>query len=392
MIFAPTLCLNRLLLRRSSVVLGLIALAVASVSVGCGGSNKNKTAAPESTISTETLVEDIDPQMADHLLEETVVLGEPEPSVDTTTEDTEQANSENQPSAGEQEENSALAAAGAPVIVAPDLDLASSAQSDKVARHVAAGWSALVSTPKDPDKAIREAKLALKASPSSVDAVAVLAHGYYSKRLYDTAEVILDLLYAERKAATEANAHIFHTYGLLYEATDRPENALVAYKKAGAINPRHSSAQINLGAFYLRNKQYTAAREIYEGLSKRAGVSSAVVWCNLGSAYRGQSSLLRGNRRDTFLKAANRAYERALQIDRKYAPAYYNLALLYLDASPFPGTSGNLDNLARLERAGSFLAEYRKMPGADADLAATRAKRITKLIKREKKRRKRAGS
>ena len=74
-----------------------------------------------------------------------------------------------------------------------------------------------------------------------------------------------------------------------------------------------------------------------------------------------------------------------------YGPAYFNLGLLYLDADPFPSGGGQLDTMQRLNAAKGFFDQYKNMPGVDMKLYDERMKDVAKLIKREEKRRKKAG-
>ena len=83
--------------------------------------------------------------------------------------------------------------------------------------------------------------------------------------------------------------------------------------------------------------------------------------------------------------------KKALAANPNYGPAYYDLALLNLDADPFPSGGGKLDNLQRLNAAKGFLDQYKNMPGVDMKLYDTREKEVTKAITREEKKRKKAG-
>ena len=88
--------------------------------------------------------------------------------------------------------------------------------------------------------------------------------------------------------------------------------------------------------------------------------------------------------------SAEASYKKALSVNANYGAAYFNLALLYLDADPFPSGGGNLDTLQRLNAAKNWLAQYKNMPGVDLKLYDERAKDIDKAIKREEKRRAKA--
>jgi tetratricopeptide (TPR) repeat protein len=247
---------------------------------------------------------------------------------------------------------------------------------------------ALKPTP-DADGALRAAREALKIDASSVDAAAYVAFAYYHKKQYDTAELVLDDLF--KRPTSKQNANVFYVYGLVYEHTNRPDQAVLAYRKAVELNPGFASALVNLGAYQLRNKQYGEAQATFEKLTQ-SGRNDEVTWTSLGSAYRGRSGDYPPGSADRngFILKAEAAYKRATQTNPNYGPAYFNLALLYLDADPFPSGGGSLDTLQRLNAAKNWLAQYKNMPGVDIKLFDERNKDIDKAITREQKRRAKA--
>jgi tetratricopeptide (TPR) repeat protein len=219
----------------------------------------------------------------------------------------------------------------------------------------------------------------------------LIAHAYVVKKLYDTAETILDMLVKDRKDAAPKNAAVYYVYGLIYDATNEPAKALKAYEKAVELRPKYPAALINLGVHQLRNKQYDAAMQTYELLTGELGNTEASTWSSLGSAYRGKSADYGAGSAEQakWLLEAETAFKRATTANKNYGPAYYNLGLLYLDAKPFPdGSGGSMDNLVRLKQAKTYFDEYKNMPGVDIKLYDERMKDVNKLIKREEKNRK----
>jgi tetratricopeptide (TPR) repeat protein len=237
--------------------------------------------------------------------------------------------------------------------------------------------------------ALREAQAALAVDATSVDAVALLAHAYIAKKLYDTAEVILDMLMKDRKDAAQGNAKIFYDYGLIYDKTNRNPQAVLAYTTAVKLDPNFASALINLGTHQLANKQYADAITTYEKV-QQLGPVDAAVWVDLGDAYRGHSADYDpgSTDRDQLLGRAETAYKRAVDLDHNYGAAYYNLGLLYLDADPFPQGGAPMDTLVRLNKAKTYFDQYKDSPGVDIKLHDERIKDVDKLIKREEKKRK----
>ena len=281
----------------------------------------------------------------------------------------------------------------APPIVAPNLDIPPEQARSEVERQLNTARNMLAAAKPDPDGAILAAKAALAVDGTSVDAQIIIAHAYYQKKLTDTAEVILDTLFTKRRAAVENSAYLNYVYGLIYDRNNEPARAFAAYKKAVGLQSNFASALINLGVHQLANKQYSDAVGTYEKLTGQLGRNDASSWSSLGSAYRGQSADYDAGspNRNQLLQKAEAAYKRALSASQSYGPAYYNLGLLYLDADPFPDNGGSLDTLVRLNRAKTYFDEYKNMPGVDLALYDERLKDVTKLIKREEKKRKKAG-
>jgi tetratricopeptide (TPR) repeat protein len=280
-------------------------------------------------------------------------------------------------------------AANEPPISFPILDPDPAQAKVQVDAQLNVARSALAKQPPDADGALRAAREALKIDASSVDAAAYVAFAYYHKKQYDTAELVLDDLF--KRPTSKQNANVFYVYGLVYEHTNRPDQAVLAYRKAVEINPSFQSALVNLGAFQLRNKQYDDAISTFEKLTN-GGRRDDVTLTSLGSAYRGKSGDYppgSGERND-LIRKAEAAYKQATTANPNYGPAYFNLALLYLDADPFPSGGGNLDTLQRLNAAKNWLAQYKNMPGVDLKLYDERSKDIDKAIKREEKRRAKA--
>jgi len=276
-----------------------------------------------------------------------------------------------------------------PPIVIPNMDPDPGAAKQQVDSHLTIARAALAATTPDPDTALREAREALKADATNVDAAAMVAFAYYHKKLYDTAELVLDDLI--KRDVAKNNANVNYVYGLIYDHTNRPDQALKAYTAAVAINPNFPSALVNLGVFQLKNKQYTEAQNTFERLVNQFNRQDAITLTSLASAYRGRSGDLQAGdpNRDNLIRQAEATYKRAMQANPSYGPAYYNMGLLYLDADPFPGIT---DPLQRVNAAKDYFDKYKNMPGVDMKLFDERMKDVTKLIKRIQKQQKKGGS
>ncbi|MEZ4364447.1 MAG: tetratricopeptide repeat protein [Kofleriaceae bacterium] len=354
-------------MRRAGYLLACLALA--AMTGACGGSSKKKDTTPSAPGSSS---------------EEPSGMNNGEPgSLDPSA-----GPSGGDPTAPGAEPGAEPGEPPPPPVTLPNYDPDPREARGAIDQHLRVGTSALAATPPDPETALREARLALAVDGTNLEAAAMVAHAYVLKRQYDTAELVLDDLF--KRESAKRNAHILYVYGLVYEKTRRHAEAALAFRQAADADPSMSSALINLGAAQLRNKQYAEATATFERLVN-SGKSSALTLTSLGSAYRGRSAEYPAGspNQAQWLSRAEDAYKRATAADRNYGPAYYNLALLYLDADPFPEGGQPLDTLVRLQRAKTYFDEYKNMPGVDIKLYEERMKDVQKLIKREEKRRKR---
>ena len=285
--------------------------------------------------------------------------------------------------------NTADPVADAPVTF-PNHDPDPAAAKAQVDQQLAIAKQALAQGTPDADGALRAAREALKIDASSVEAAAYVAFAYYHKRQYDTAELVLDELF--KRPLAKQNATMFYVFGLIYDKTARPELAVKAYGQAVQINPNFASALVNLGVHQLRNKQYAEAQATFEKLTREMNRNDAITLTSLGSAYRGRSADYPpgSSDRNTLIMSSEASYKRALSQNANYGPAYFNLALLYLDADPFPSGGGSLDTLQRLNAAKAFLDQYKNAPGVDIKVYDERMKDVSKAIAREEKKRKKA--
>jgi tetratricopeptide (TPR) repeat protein len=279
--------------------------------------------------------------------------------------------------------------AAAPQVTMPNYDPDPAQARAQVDQHLQVARQALAGATPDPDTALREARLALDIDAANVEAAAMVAFAYYHKKLYDTAELVLDDLF--KRDAAKQNANVYYVYGLVYDHTNRPDQAVLSYKKALDINPNHASALVNLGVHQLQNTRYAEALATFERLVNQFGRGDVVTLTSLGSAYRGHAADYPATSpdHDDNVRRAEAAYKRALQVSPSYGPAYYNLGLLYLDNEPFPGLR---DNLLRLSTSKGYFDQYKNMPGVDMKLYDERMKDVTKAIKRAEKQQKKSRS
>jgi tetratricopeptide (TPR) repeat protein len=293
---------------------------------------------------------------------------------------------------------SGMASVGGPTappevpIVFPNQDPDPAQAKAQVDAHLIIARQALSAPTPDGDTALREAKEALKIDAANIDAAAMVAFAYYHKKQYDTSELVLDELF--KRPAAKQNANVYYVYGVLYDHTNRPEQAVLAFQKAVELDPKLGGALVDVGVHQLENKQYAQAQDTFKKLTQPPfSRSDATTMTALGSAYRGRSADYApgSGDRNQYIQLAEASYKRAVQTDPNYGPAYYDLGLLYLDSDPFPSGSGTLDNLQRLNAAKGFFDNYQKVPGFDIKLYDERMKDVTKALKKAQKAAKKKG-
>jgi tetratricopeptide (TPR) repeat protein len=212
----------------------------------------------------------------------------------------------------------------------------------------------------DSDAMIREAMGVLDVEETNSDAMILLAHGYYLKGNLDKSEAVLNE--ALKQESARSKGKLWMLFGLIYDKTDREDAALVAYTKATDANPQYAAAWTNRGVIMQKRKVFGGeggSVACFEKALQLAGSNkSAKLHAHLGSAYRGLSTD-QPNQREDLLRKAEGELKQAITVNASYAPAYFNLGLLYFDADPYPG----LDKLARLSMAMRYLKEYQRVLG-----------------------------
>jgi tetratricopeptide (TPR) repeat protein len=257
-----------------------------------------------------------------------------------------------------------------PAVVFPNQDPDPQQARTQVEQYLIVARAAIGQNPPDADNALRQAKSALAIDAANVDAAAMVAFALYHKR--ETAK---------------SNAQVYYVYGLVYDHTNRPEQALLAFKRAVELKPDFASALVDLGVHQLQNKQYGDAQTTFERVTKQLSRNDAITLTALASAYRGRTGDYPpgSGERNRFIQAAETSYRQALTVNPGYGPAYYDLGLLYLDSDPFPSAGGAMDTVQRLNTAKGFFDQYKMWKDFDPKLYDERMKDYTKAMKRATK-------
>lgn len=229
------------------------------------------------------------------------------------------------------------------------------------------------------DAAVTQAKAALNKNERYTPAMLVMAKAYFKLGKTEWTRKLWEMMQANGASDAE-KSEVYQMLAFLEIQQKNVPGAIDLFKKAADARPDNAIIWNNLGAQYLTAKNFKDATPVLERATQlQPGFSKAFL--NLGSAYRGMKDYER----------AQASYARALQIFPNYADAVFNLGILYLDADKMP----NLDTIARLNTAISYLQKYKQMMGstlpaddqADAYIAEAQDKigKEQKRIERQKK-------
>lgn len=120
-------------------------------------------------------------------------------------------------------------------------------------------------------------------------------------------------------AARKLEAENWFQKGLEMEASGAPfDEVRVTYEKAIELDPKFSSALVNLGTLHFHARQLKMSADCYRK-ALEVNPDYALAHFNLGNLY---------DELNDFTQATFH-YHAALRLDTKYADAHYNLALLY---------------------------------------------------------------
>jgi len=127
------------------------------------------------------------------------------------------------------------------------------------------------------------------------------------------------LIFYDRALQYTQRYTLYINLGTEYQLRDNYSEAIIAYKKALALNPGSVQARKNLAAVYLANGHLTEAENCL-WLAAAVKPNDANIADIFGRIYQKQADTRR----------AEIAFKKALRLDQKYSPAYRHLAELYL--------------------------------------------------------------
>jgi tetratricopeptide (TPR) repeat protein len=207
----------------------------------------------------------------------------------------------------------------------------------KKASDVYARW--LVSDPSDFEMRARYSQTLREAGPDSLDQALEQARLLLTSAGGDVSHTVI-----------AKSAFVWNNLGLAAFERGHDQEAFLDFQKASELDPKYVEARLNKAVVYLDCGDYKHARQDLEK-AVEIDPNDPESQVALGVAARG----------DGKLDQARKAYERALDIEPDYAPALYDLGILYMDFDKVPA------------KAKEFLGRYLQVAGkndprrADAD-------------------------
>ncbi len=245
---------------------------------------------------------------------------------------------------------------------------------EKAGPHLAAAQRAFNN--RDLSRAEEEARLAMRYDERNVPAMLLMARVFRAQGRLDTARFAVD----NALALEPGNALLHLERGNVLALQQEKKEAVIAYERAARLRPNLGEAQEGYGLLLLELGFPSEARAAFEILA-RLEPKSARAQLHLGNAFRATK----------MYPQAEAAYRKALELDRGFDDARFNLGILYLD-NPVPGP----DELTRWKTGLTELKAFKEQGHADVatsrrldDYIDSTEKRIVKEEKRRQREEKR---
>lgn len=190
----------------------------------------------------------------------------------------------------------------------------------------------------------------LTLTPDDSDCLYNLARLYYEDNSLDVASAYAEQ--AEMMAEGEGDPQVSYLLGVIYEQQERIEDAVAAYQKSLALNPKQPNVYIYLAGIFMRIHDYISAIETYKTLiehdpsnsqamfelaqcfAKTSDWENAIAFCQLVIQLDPKNTLAY-NQMGLALYCLGRIeeaihhYSKALEINPNYATAINNLAYAF---------------------------------------------------------------
>jgi len=185
-----------------------------------------------------------------------------------------------------------------------------------------------------PEKAEVQFRRALELAPKESVNLHGLVHFYISRREFDKAENVL------QEAATRFPdwKEPVSTLSSLYQAQGKEDESLRLLLRLAEKDPMDRSVQLKIVEMHLAKKRLEEAKKILDQYGKARPADPAVAY------LRGRLLLEQKNDEE-----AVKQFNRSIELDRNYAPAYKQKALLHLRRFEFADARTSLTNVLRIQ-------------------------------------------
>lgn len=200
------------------------------------------------------------------------------------------------------------------------------------------------------DKAITEARNALREHEQNVEAMLVIAEAFYKQGKHELVlSVTGSILKVDVKVLTpEEKSQAYNLMGFAYLQAGKRGEAFTAFKSAAETDENNASAWNNLGIQYMWRGESKTAESCFEYAVSLDG-KFAEAQLNWGTALRSNGKLAE----------AEAAFRQAAKLRPDWAEVYFNLGVLYLDAEQIP----NFDEITKLDAAIDQFEKYKQLVG-----------------------------
>ncbi|MCA9680573.1 MAG: tetratricopeptide repeat protein [Myxococcales bacterium] len=198
------------------------------------------------------------------------------------------------------------------------------------------------------DKAIDEARKALREHEQNVEAMLVIAEAFYKQGKHELVQSVTgSILKVDEKILTpEEKSQAYNLMGFAYLQAGSRGEAYKAFKNAAEADDHNASAWNNLGVQYMWRNDSATAETCFEyavGLDPKF----ADAQLNWGAALRANGKI----------SEAESAFQAASKLRPDWPEVHFNLGVLYLDAP----TIGSLDTTGRLNAAIKEFEQYKSL-------------------------------
>ncbi len=196
------------------------------------------------------------------------------------------------------------------------------------------------------DKAVEQARKALREHEQNVEAMLVIAEVFYKQGKHELVQSVTgSILKVDEKVLTpEEKSQAYNLMGFAYLQAGSRGEAYRAFKTAAETDDQNASAWNNLGVQYMWQGDPKTAESCFEyAISLDAEFAESFL--NHGAALRANNKV----------PEAEDAYRRASKLRPDWAEVHFNLGVLYLDAKQI----GKLEAIPRLETAIQEFERYK---------------------------------